>query len=161
MEQPEVYRLQYTWRIAGRIERVFYYVGHAGTFPQWWGAVFLDCHSDAADPYLGASATVQARSILPYVLDWTLIVTELEVPHLIVLDSHVTLSGRFELTGSIAYRLVQEGPVVLVITDQHMRPSRPIPKLLRGVAARMFRFNHAWAMARGERGLQKIVSENP
>ena len=159
MGQDEVYHLEYIWKIEGPIDIVFHYLGHATTFPQWWRPVFLDSRSDAKEPFVGAKATVRAKSFLPYVLDWDLIVSRLEPPHLIELDSHVTLSNRFELTGSILYRLEEEGPIVKVISEQYMRPKRSIPRFLRPLAARLFKFNHAWAMAHGEKGLQQIVRE--
>ena len=159
MTHNDPYDLHYTWRIPGKIERVFYYLSHVTTFPQWWSSVFLDSQSDAQDPFVGAKATVQARSILPYVLDWDLVMTRLEPPSLVEVGAHVILNRRFELTGSILYRLVEDGGVVTVTTDQEMRPTRPIPKLFRGLAGRMFRFNHAWAMARGEKGLRQIVAQ--
>lgn len=159
MAAGDAYRLQFTWRIEGSIDRVFYYLGHVTTFPRWWGAVFLDARSDASDPFVGARATVKAKSALPYVLDWDLTVTRLEPPRRIVLDSHVNLSWGIELSGSIDYLLEEHGPVVHVITDQLMRPARPIPWPLRGLAGWLFRFNHGWAMKRGEAGLQRIVRQ--
>ena len=157
MAAGAAYRLQYTWRIEGPIERVFYFLGHVTTFPRWWGEVFLAAESDATDPFVGARATVKARSALPYVLDWDLIVTRLEPPHRILLDSHIQLSWGLELSGSIDYRLEEHGALVHVITDQLMRPARPIPWPLRGLAGWLFRFNPGWAMKRGEAGLQRIV----
>lgn len=159
MPENEAYGLTYTWRIEGPIDLVFYYLGHATTFPDWWKPVFLESHSDSKEPFVGAKATVRVKSILPYVLDWDLVVSRLEPPHLIELDSHVTLSHRFELTGPILYRLIEEGPIVRVESEQSMRPKRSIPWLLRPLAARAFRFNHGWAMAHGQRGLQKIVRQ--
>jgi uncharacterized protein YndB with AHSA1/START domain len=159
MQPDEVYRLEYTWKIAGRIDTVFHYISHIETFPRWWPAVFLDWRSDDPVVCVGAKATVRARSILPYVREWKLVVTALEAPRLIALDTWVTLGGKFALKGTITYRLVEEGAVVQVLTDHSLRPSRPLPGLLRGLAGRIFRLNHAWAMARGERGLQRIVDE--
>jgi hypothetical protein len=160
MSGGDAYRLQYEWRIEGAIERVFHYLGHVTTFPLWWGAVFLDAKSEAKDPFVGARATVRAKSRLPYVLDWDLVVTRLDAPRLIELDSRVSLSRRMELTGSILYRLEQDGAFVRVDTDQLMHPARPVPWPLRGLAGWLFRYNHGWAMARGEAGLQRIVRQS-
>lgn len=151
------YRLQYDWHIKGSVPAVFHYLSHVRTFPLWWRPVFLDAQSEWVEPCLGATATVRAKSFLPYVLDWKLVVTELEPPHFIALGADVVLGGKLGLTGSIAYRLVEENGTVHVITDQFMRPNRPLPPILRGLAGRLFRFNHAWAMKRGEIGLQRIV----
>jgi hypothetical protein len=159
MPEEDVYHLQYVWNIEGPIDVVFYYIGHATTFPQWWTPVFLAGTSEDKEPYIGAKAYVKVKSILPYVLDWDLVVTRLEPPRLIELDSHVTLSKRFELTGSILYCLEEHGPIVRVISEQYMRPKKPIPKLFRPIARRLFKFNHRWAMRHGERGLQKVVRE--
>jgi uncharacterized protein YndB with AHSA1/START domain len=156
----DAYRLQCTWKIEGSIDRVFHFLGHVTTFPSWWGAVFLAAESDATEPFVGARARVKAKSALPYVLDWDLVVTRLEPPHRIVLDSQVRLSWGVQLAGSIDYRLEQHGVLVHVITDQLMRPARPIPWPFGGLAGWLFRFNHAWAMKRGEAGLQRIVRES-
>ena len=160
MPQDDVYHLEYVWNVEGPIDVVFYYIGHATTFPKWWKPVFLDGKSEDKEPYIGAKATVRVKSILPYVLDWDLVVTKLEPPRMIELDSHVILSNRFELTGSILYVLEQVGPIVKITSEQYMRPKRPIPKFLRPIAGSLFRFNHHWAMRYGEKGLQQVVRES-
>ncbi len=152
----DVYRLAHRWRIEGPIDTVYYYLTHGRTFPEWW-PVFRDVQTDAGEVAVGARSRFWVRSVLPYGLEWDCTITQLEPPHLLELDTRVALGGWFRLAGPIRFHLRQDGPLVEVLNEQEMRADRRLPGPLRALARSAFAYNHARAMASGERGLQRAV----
>jgi uncharacterized protein YndB with AHSA1/START domain len=156
MLSSEAFRLSYRWHIEGPIQTVFHFLSQMDTYPAWW-PVFLYVHSDDEDVHVGASAIARVKSFLPYHLEWKCTISRLDPPHYIEVDTHVALGGWFPLRGQVRFRLVQNGPFVTVFNEQLEWPERHIPRLLRALAARLFSFNHAYAMSLGEPGLQRVV----
>ena len=152
----DVYRLSHRWVVDGPIDTVFYYLTHARTFPEWW-PVFQEVETDSDEVAVGAHSRFRVRSVLPYRLAWECTVTGLEPPRFLQLETVVALGGWFRLTGPIRFRLAQQGARVEVLNEQELRAARSLPGPLRALAARAFAYNHARAMAVGERGLQRAV----
>ena len=152
----DVYRLSHRWLVDGPIDAVFYYLTHARTFPEWW-PVFQEVETDSAEVTVGAHSRFRVRSVLPYRLAWECTVTGLEPPRFLQLETVVALGGWFRLAGPIRFRLSQQGARVEVLNEQEMRAARSLPGPLRALAARAFAYNHARAMAVGERGLRRAV----
>jgi uncharacterized protein YndB with AHSA1/START domain len=152
------YRLSYRWLVEGPIETVFHYVGDSRTFRQWF-PVFKEVRPDdpSAPVRVGSRTHCRVQAWLPYELDWDITVSRYEPCRLIETDCTVTLNGRFRLRGFVRYRFEQRGPLVSVVNEQELTPDRPLPGPLHGLAQGMFSFNHDWAMARGARGLQRVV----
>ncbi len=152
----DLYHLGHRWQIEGPIDAVFYYLTHGRTFPEWW-PVFRDVETDSTEVAVGARSRFWVRSVLPYGLEWDCTITRLEPPHVLELETRVALGGWFRLDGPIRWRLAQHGPIVEVVNEQEMRADRRLPGPLRVLAQRAFAYNHARAMAVGERGLQRAV----
>lgn len=155
------YRLGYEWRVAGSIEDAFYFISHIRTWPDWWPEIIVAVQSEAIGDTVavGQSARMQAKSFLPYHLDWLTTVRRLEPPCLIEVDSSVRLSGGFGLQGIICFELRQAGDEVIITNSQEMDAARPLPWPLKPLAARLFQFNHGFAMARGQVGLQAAMRQ--
>jgi uncharacterized protein YndB with AHSA1/START domain len=156
----DTYRLGYSWAVDAPIETVFRYVGDARTFPRWF-SVFKEVRPD--DPTgpvrVGTRTWARVRALLPYTLDWDLTVARYEPPHLIETDCRVLLGGRFGLRGRIRFRMIRDGARTLVVNEQEMVADRPLPGVLHRLAQAAFSFNHDWAMARGLKGLRRVVAE--
>jgi uncharacterized protein YndB with AHSA1/START domain len=151
-----LYRLSHRWRIEGPIDTVYYYLTHGRTFPEWW-PVFRDVETDADEVAVGSRSRFRVRALLPYRLDWECTIARLDTPFYLELDTRVTLGGWFRLAGPIRFHLTQQGPVVEVRNEQELRAANRLPAPLLALATRAFAFNHARAMATGERGLQRAV----
>lgn len=136
---------------------VYQFVSHGRTYPEWF-PVFRDARSDDAEVRLGARMRYHVTALLPYHLYWDVTLTRLEPPHVVETDTSVALGGWLRLRGWVRFRLEERQGRVEVINEQEMRAERPLPGPLRALAARVFAFNHAQAMAGGGRGRQHAVS---
>lgn len=141
------------------MDDAFHYLSHIATWPDWWPqivAVVTD-DPDKPDVVVGDTATMRAKSFLPYGLDWETTVVRIERPKLIEVESRVRLGRSFGMRGTVAFDLAEADGKVVVLNRQEMVPDRPVPGWLVPLADRVFNFNHDFAMKRGQPGLQRVL----
>jgi uncharacterized membrane protein len=158
MAEPQTFNLSYEWQVNGPIEAVYYFLSHLATYPEWW-PVFRSVEVPPGEPNIGVASKADVKAILPYYLDWTITPRILEPPRLVVVVTHLVISGGLAVDGYVRFELEQGGESVIVHNIQEERLGRPLPRIVRPIAERVFRFNHDWAMAQGLPGLQRVVSE--
>ncbi len=158
---PDVYRVGHHWRIEGSIDAVYRHLTRAKAYPDWWPAIpVVDLLTGGDEPAVGDSVRMHVKSFLPYHVNWVMTTTSLDPPSFIDTDNHVVLGGRLRLSGSTTVRLRQDGPYVDVVQEEVLTADGwRLPGPLRWLATRIFSFNHAYAAAPGERGLQRLIRE--
>jgi hypothetical protein len=68
-----------------------------------------------------------------------------------------TIEAWGDLTGRGTWTLKQRGPDVLLTYDWQVRAEKPLLRRLSSVLKPLFAWNHRWAMAKGEAGLQREI----
>ena len=164
------FRLGHSWSVNAQIDDVFYFVSHIGTWPSWWPQIVSVTTSRPDDGVveIGDSATMWAKSLLPYTLEWDTTVVEIAKPRMIRVKGHVKLAGQsgsqdkrqdFRLSGDISFELFEEGGLVKVVNRQAMTPETPVSTLFRPLYSAVFKFNHWYAMRNGLPGLKQACAK--
>lgn len=144
------FNLSSLWRVDGTIDKVAAILNDALHLPDWWGEVYLGTKIilSGDDAGIGRQVAVHSKGRLPYEMNWTATLVQSGAP------TRWRIEASGDLTGWGEWRLVQNGPVVEARYDWHVTADKPILKLLAPLLAPVFAWNHRWAMAKGEAGLQ-------
>ena len=134
------------WRVHGRRPAVFEILKEGEQYARWWRPAYQETRRVGERKVL---ATVRAR--LPYTLQFT---TELvrESP-----DRELEIRASGELVGTGLWKLEQQGPEVCIEFHWQVRAEKPLVRWLSPFLKPLFRWNHDWVMATGERALQAEV----
>jgi uncharacterized protein YndB with AHSA1/START domain len=135
------------WDVDAPIECVFAALSDATTYPLWWKPVYIDVIS-SGPPAVGRVSRQHFQGRLPYKLRTDSRITELEPPHRVAVDVNGDLSG----TG--VWSLRPNGDGVHVRFDWRVNAARPLLRYLTPILRPLFRWNHAWAIARAREGLE-------
>jgi quercetin dioxygenase-like cupin family protein/uncharacterized protein YndB with AHSA1/START domain len=135
------------WDVAAPVDAVFELLADARTYPSWWRPVYLDAESDGP-PELGRVARQHFKGRLPYHLHTTSTITVFEPPARLGADVVGDLSGRGLWT------LTESSGVTHVRFDWQVLADKPLLRVLTPVLRPLFRWNHAWAIARAREGLE-------
>ena len=142
------YRFVDEWDVAAPREAVFDALADARTYPEWWRPVYEEVEAEGA-PAVGQVSRQHFKGRLPYHLNTTSRITELERPQRIVGDVEGDLSGRGVWT------LTELGPErTHVRFDWTVYADRRLLRSLTPVLRPLFRWNHNWAIARAIEGLE-------
>jgi len=135
------------WDVAAPAEAVFELLADARTYPSWWQPVYLGAESDGP-PEPGRESRQHFKGRLPYHLRTRSTITVFEPPRLIGADVVGDLRGRglWTLTPAAAGTHVR--------FDWHVFADKPLLRTLTPVLRPLFRWNHTWAIARAQRGLE-------
>jgi hypothetical protein len=93
---------------------------------------------------------IVSRGFLPYLLRWEAEVVEAEAPH----RFDFTMTGDFVGGGSWTFESAEGG--TNAIFEFRPRVEKPGVKQLSPVLKPLFRWNHGWAMTRGQRGVNAL-----
>jgi uncharacterized protein YndB with AHSA1/START domain len=135
------------WEVAAPVDAVFELLADARTYPSWWRPVYLDTESDGP-PELGREARQHFKGRLPYHLHTTSKITVFEPPARLGADVVGDLSGRGLWT------LTESDGGTHVRFDWQVLADRPLLRVLTPLLRPLFRWNHAWAIARAREGLE-------
>jgi quercetin dioxygenase-like cupin family protein/uncharacterized protein YndB with AHSA1/START domain len=136
------------WDVAAPREAVFDALADARTYPEWWRPVYEDVEAEG-EPAVGQVSRQHFKGRLPYRLNTTSRITELERPERIVADVEGDLRGRGIWT------LTELGPDrTHVRFDWRVFADRKLLRTLTPVLRPLFRWNHSWAIARAMEGLE-------
>ena len=140
-----------TWNLTATVQEVASILTDAPHLPDWWAEVYLGTSIvTAGDPQgIGRQVAVHSKGWLPYELNWTGTLVESRMPHT------WTIAASGDLDGVGVWTLVQDGPQVAAVYDWRVKAEKPILRLLSPLLAPIFAWNHRWAMAKGEAGLQR------
>jgi uncharacterized protein YndB with AHSA1/START domain len=140
------------WTVAVPLEQVYDVVGNTLDYPSWWGDVFISVEGDDGPPRPGRQATIVSRGFLPYRLRWQAQIVEANAPH----GFSFTMTGDFVGEGS--WTFAEANGVVEATFDFRPRVEKAGVKQLTPVLRPVFRWNHSWAMTRGELGLRQVLA---
>jgi hypothetical protein len=137
------------WCVPGRVEDVYEVLRDGRSFHRWWPSVFLEVQEDRAgdDNNVGQVLTFRTRGWMPYTLEWSARVVEMQAPHKIMLEASGDLNGRGE------WSLQQDGQNVDAIFEWEVENVKPIVRYLSPLLKPLFESNHTWAMRRGKESL--------
>jgi mannose-6-phosphate isomerase-like protein (cupin superfamily) len=135
------------WDVAAPPEAVFDLIADARTYPSWWRPVYIDVESEG-EPGLGAVSAQHFKGRLPYHLRTRSTITVYNRPRSIGADVVGDLRGRglWTLTPTDAGTHVR--------FDWSVFADKPLVRALTPVLRPAFRWNHAWAIARAQEGLE-------
>jgi len=151
MFPPVSFRIPTIWHIRGRIEDVADILARPEDFPRWWGDVYLSVKTvrPGGGRGIGQRVAVHSKGWLPYRLDWEGTLVESQMP------ATWTVEATGDLVGGGVWTLTQRGETAEIAYDWSVRSDRLLFRLLAPLFRRLMISNHRWAMARGERGLQR------
>jgi len=135
------------WDVDASIEAVFDTLADARTYPDWWRPVYLETKTDGP-PELGRISSQYFKGRLPYRLRTTSRIVALDRPHRLEAEVKGDLSGRG------AWTLTANDGKTHVRFDWQVYADRPLLRYLTPVLRPVFRWNHAWAIARAIEGLE-------
>src|SRR5207247_8179028 len=135
------------WDVDAPAEAVFDALADATTYPTWWRPVYLETTSDGP-PGLGRISQQHFKGRLPYHLHTSSTITRYERPTSIGADVVGDLRGRGLWT------LTPRNGGTHVQFDWRVNAEKPIVRALTPVLRPLFRWNHAWAIARAQAGLE-------
>ena len=139
------------WDVAAPIASVFAALEDGRTYPDWWRPVYLAVDSDGPSR-LGHSSAARFKGRLPYRLTTRTTTVRHEPPHVLAGDVEGHLRGRGTWTLSD-----REGGGTHVRFDWRVAADRPFLRVLTPVLRPVFRWNHAWAIARARDGLEPFA----
>lgn len=146
------YQFTSHWRLHGSLDEIVTIMADPRGLPQWWPSVYLDVQElvPGDERGIGKVFDLHTRGWLPYALRWQLKVVE-------VGDHSLTIEAAGDFTGRGIWRAVQEGPCVSMTYDWNIRANKPLLRHCSALLKPIFAANHRWAMAQGERSLQREV----
>jgi uncharacterized protein YndB with AHSA1/START domain/quercetin dioxygenase-like cupin family protein len=135
------------WDVAAPPQAVFDALADARTYPRWWTPVYVDVDADGP-PALGKESRQHFNGRLPNHLHTRSRITRLEPPRVVQGDVDGDLRGRGTWT------LTPTAAGTHVRFDWRVLADRPLLRTLTPVLRPVFRWNHAWAIARAVEGLE-------
>lgn len=136
------------WDVQAPVEAVFQALSDARTYPQWWRPVYISVDSDGPG-VVGHSSTQHFKGRLPYRLTTRSTTIRHEPPSVHEVDVTGDLRGRGTWT------LTPRSPTTTHVRfDWRVFADRPLIRTLTPVLRPAFRWNHAWAIARAQEGLE-------
>jgi quercetin dioxygenase-like cupin family protein/uncharacterized protein YndB with AHSA1/START domain len=135
------------WDVGAPADAVFAAIADARTYPQWWRPVYIDVDADGP-PSNGAESRQHFKGRLPYHLHTRSVITAFDPPH------SVTAEVDRELRGRGVWTLTPTNEGTHVRFDWQVHADRKLLRTLTPVLRPLFRWNHNWAIARAQEGLE-------
>ncbi len=133
------------WLIEAAAEPIYDLLSRPRDYPSWWSDAFLEGEGDDGPAMPGKRARLLTRGRLPYRLRWELECLEANPPAR--LDSRI--GGDFVGRGLWTIDELGNGSCRVVLHwDVEVR--KPLVRHLTPLLRPIFRWNHRWAMTRGE-----------
>jgi uncharacterized protein YndB with AHSA1/START domain len=146
------YRFLTTWLLEADRERVWDAIYESERWPEWWkGVIETERLAEGDENGIGQYGRYVWKSRLPYELEFFILSTRVERPHLLEGEA----SG--ELAGTGRWRLFEQGGVTAVLYEWNVRTTRAWMNLLAPLARPVFAINHDWVMRNGGDGLARLL----
>jgi len=145
---PREYVFIDEWDVDAPADAVFEALADATTYPRWWVPVYIDVETDGP-PQIGRVSQQHFSGRLPYHLHTRSTITTYARPTAVGADVVGDLRGRglWTLTA-------RDGGGTHVRFDWRVHADRTILRVLTPLLRPLFRWNHAWAIARAREGLE-------
>ncbi|HEY7113212.1 MAG TPA: SRPBCC family protein [Thermoanaerobaculia bacterium] len=144
------YRFVTRWLIPGTAREISAVLGDPMDLPRWWPAVYRSAEQIKAGDAEGVGQTVRltTRGWLPYLLDWTLRVTERRGAQGFTFEAEGDFRGRGE------WVFEPDDAFVEATFDWRIEARKPLLRVLAPIGRPALEANHRWAMRRGEESLR-------
>jgi uncharacterized protein YndB with AHSA1/START domain len=144
------YRFLTTWVLEAPIERVWEALYDSERWPEWWRGVQAVRVLEPGDAdRVGELTRYTWRSRLPYSLEFDVVTTRVDRPHL------VEGTARGELAGEGRWRLFEGRGSTAVTYEWNVRTTRRWMNALGPIPRPAFRWNHDLVMREGGEGLAR------
>ncbi len=146
------YRFLTTWLLEADRERVWEAIYDSERWPQWWrGVEEAEKLAEGDERGIGQRGRYVWKAKLPYRVEFSIVTTKVERPHLLEGDA----DG--ELAGIGRWRLFEHGGVTAVVYEWNVRTTRWWMNLLAPVAKPVFEANHDHVMRNGGQGIAELL----
>ena len=146
------YRFLTTWLLEADRERVWEAIYDSERWPQWWrGVEEAEKLAEGDERGIGQRGRYVWKAKLPYRVEFSIVTTKVERPHLLEGDA----DG--ELAGIGRWRLFEHGGVTAVVYEWNVRTTSWWMNLLAPVAKPVFEANHDHVMRNGGQGIAELL----
>jgi uncharacterized protein YndB with AHSA1/START domain len=146
------YEFLTTWVLTAPREQVWDAIYESERWPEWWrGVVEAEREAEGDEFGIGQIGRYVWRSKLPYNLEFRMLTTRVERPHLLEGEA----SG--ELAGIGRWRFFEEGSSTAVLYEWNVHTTKAWMNLFAPVAKPVFAWNHDWVMRNGGTGLAALL----
>ena len=146
------YRFLTTWLLEAERERVWDAIYDSERWPEWWrGVLEAEKLEEGDQAGVGQYGRYVWRSRLPYRVEFFILTTRVERPHLLEGEA----SG--ELEGVGRWRLFEQDGITAVTYEWNVHTTRAWMNALAPVAKPIFEVNHDWVMRNGGQGLARLL----
>ena len=146
------YRFLTTWLLDCDRERVWDAIYESERWPEWWrGVEVADKLKPGDGEGLGQVGRYVWRSRIPYAVEFEIVTTRVERPHLL----EGAASGGLEGVGR--WRFFEQEGVTAVLYEWNVHTTKRWMNALAPVARPTFEWNHDWVMRNGGEGLAKLL----
>jgi uncharacterized protein YndB with AHSA1/START domain len=146
------YRFLTTWLLEAERRPVWDAIYESERWPEWWrGVEQAEKLVEGDERGVGQRGRYVWKAKLPYRVNFEIVTTRVEEPHL--------LEGNAdgELAGIGRWRLFEQGGVTAVHYEWNVRTTRAWMNLLAPLARPIFAVNHDWVMRNGGEGLASLL----
>jgi uncharacterized protein YndB with AHSA1/START domain len=146
------YRFLTTWLLECERERVWDAIYDSERWPQWWrGVRVADKLKPGDEDGVGQVGRYVWRSAIPYPVEFEIVTTRVERPHLL----EGAASGGLEGMGT--WRFFSDDGVTAVVYEWNVHTTKRWMNALAPLARPVFEWNHDWVMGNGGEGLAKLL----
>ncbi len=149
------YRFVTRWKIKASPEEVSLVLDDPEDLVRWWPSVYRESQvlEWGDESGVGKRVRLLTKGWLPYRLRWQFRVVESRKPYGWTLEADGDLIGRGIWTFS------RNRDETVVTYDWRIRAEKPLIRAFSPLFKPIFRANHCWAMAQGERALRQEISK--
>lgn len=142
------------WRVTAPIDLVYDILREGKDYPRWWPDVYLDARLEPSGrpDHVGDRVILYTKGWLPYRLRWTAISERFDPPH------EIEISALGDFVGRGIWHLEQQGAETFITFDWRLRADKPLLSLLSPILKPLFKWNHRWAMNKGQIRLREEVA---
>jgi Polyketide cyclase / dehydrase and lipid transport len=139
------------WEVQGKADEAYEILIDVPGYLRWWPEVYLAVRplAPAGKDGIGQNYRLLTRGKLPYRLRWDARIIETRRP------GSFTIEATGDFVGRGVWTFEEHGSDLKILFDWRLRAEKPLLKSLSFLLRPLFRWNHRWAMARGEEGLRR------
>jgi len=138
------------WKVKASCGEVYNTLEDIDALAEWWPSVYLDVKviENGVPGGVGKVVELYTKGWLPYTLRWKFKVTQADFPMGFSLDAYGDLAGKG------VWVFEQHGDDCFITYDWRINAEKPLLRYLSFIMKPIFKANHYWAMAKGEKSLK-------
>jgi uncharacterized protein YndB with AHSA1/START domain len=146
------YRFLTTWLLEADRDRVWDAIYESERWPEWWrGVEEAERLAEGDEQGVGQRGRYVWKAKLPYRVEFEIVTTRVERPHLL------EGSATGELAGTGRWRLFEQDGATAVLYEWNVSTTRWWMNLLAPVARPVFQANHDYVMRNGGEGIARLL----